>query len=374
MALLFCDGFEVDFPNDNIGIWTSKTEAGGASLEYQDSEVRFGQGASRWQSGSVATDYIYLTKNLPQTYTEVYFSFQLYITSFSNGGSGFIKGGAIFALGDTQVGFQRVNPRVWTAATPQMWTLSSGFVLVGDGINTMAVDEWLRIEGYLLSDPAAGAFKLIANGVTEIDVSGTQTTKGAGGFDTIKLGWIPHNGGSPAGDIYIDDFAVWDDSGSIMNTYQGDIRISAVVPDGEGYYTAAGGGSANAWNASTGGNYYDQMGGELTAFGAPNETTYVSDVTVTDGARVSTTTEALALSSAILGVQHHFNVKTDSLLDRVEPFFRISSADYDSGQEFSPGAGFGWKTYLQETNPATASQWTAAQIDAAEFGLIAQTG
>jgi hypothetical protein len=76
---------------------------------------------------------------------------------------------------------------------------------------------------------------------------------------------------------------------------------------------------------------------------------------------------------AVFGVQTCFTARKDNTnLRRVKSVARIGGVDYDSAAEHTMNTSYQICTRLMDTDPASAA-WTAANLNAAEFGIKVST-
>lgn len=113
----------------------------------------------------------------------------------------------------------------------------NGGTLVGTGTTTLYKNRWYLIEVHVVVG-SSGLIEVRLDGVPEVSYSGNVNAS-----TVINNLYV-------AADIdrsYMDDIALNDTSGSADNTWCGDGRVIALVPDGNG--------DTNQWSASSGSNY-----------------------------------------------------------------------------------------------------------------------
>jgi len=97
-------------------------------------------------------------------------------------------------------------------------------VQIGSDSAALSNDTWYRLE--LSFNPATGAVEARIDGTSF--ASGSTAT---GSWSRIIVGVIT---GTPTGDMYVDDVAVNDDSGSFQNTWPGSGKIIVLKPNAAG--------------------------------------------------------------------------------------------------------------------------------------------
>jgi hypothetical protein len=178
---------------------------------------------------------------------------------------------------------------------------------------------------------------------------------------TAALKYVEFKGGNTFQYIYIDDFILMDNQSGVNDGFtSGATFVEARKPNGAGNYSE--------WTSSGGTNYL--MVDDFDA--DPDEnTTYVESGVV--GERDSYDFEDISAGSpTILGVAGNiFGIDTTVNGRDLKQFARISSTDYDQTGVFTPNDDTYWKynQYIWDKSPATATAWTAAEVNGAEFGV-----
>lgn len=204
----------------------------------------------------------------------------------------------------------------------------------------------------------AGSYRLWVDGVLLINVSDIDTK--AGGTKTVFDAFRYAGGvfGSFWG--YMSDVYITNGAGSSpYNGRLGDIIIETKFPDGNGFYSDFVGSDADSTD-----NYQhvDEN---------PNHdgnATYVESGDDLD--RDSYTFEDIALTTGnIRGVIATAVAKNTGAADYLQVSTRISSIDYDSATMAAPASYNAALVKVWQVSPATSSDWTIAEINAAEFGI-----
>lgn len=191
------------------------------------------------------------------------------------------------------------------------------------------------------------------NGILAIQMTAQNTIQGGGQLLTAFVGAVP--GQSCPLTIDVDDFYIADTSGTINNTFLGDVRVDALQAQADG--------SLNQWAASPVGTAaWEAVSDEdeVTSLSAPSA-----------GLRQSFDVEPLPVMAtpAIYGVQLTMLArKTDAGLGKVKGLV-VSGAQSAVSSDIILQEQLAWQSTLFERNPNGNVQWTEAAFNAAEFGV-----
>lgn len=224
--------------------------------------------------------------------------------------------------------------------------------LISTSVATAAARGWHYVELQVVQGTSNGTLNVRLNGVLAITLSAQDTTQGGGPLLTAFVGAVP---GQPCpATVDMDDLYLADTSGTINNTFLGDVRVDALKPQAPGalnQWTVEG--AASAWEAVSDGD-------EATAIRA-----------ATAGLRQTFDVEALPVMSspAIHGVQVTLLArKTDAGTGRVRGIV-ASGAQTAVSSDINLQEQLAWNTALFERNPNGNVQWTEGAFNAAEFGV-----
>jgi hypothetical protein len=406
MSLLFVDSFDhyfnvLDKYDIILGL--------GSQISIQSAIVRNGSAALKIFGGNIG-----LQKNISaQTTLIAGFAFQLTgspvasapIISFLDGNTSQI-GLLITSTGNFQ--FFRGGG------------LAAGYsALLGSQTSyALSFSTWHYLEVKVTIDGSAGVAELKVDGNYIIQLSGqnTKATSNASA-SALVLGVIFNNGTEQV--EYYDDLYLLNTSGSVNNTYLGDVKIQASFPTGNGTlnnYTQ----NAASWVASTvmftdqqiidsNGNLQrvtnftgdDKTGsspptwstGALGSTTTDNHVTwtliqkaplsnynfineplpddnqsYLSDATVSDQDRY---TFGAVSGASVFGVAVNMRAqKDDSATRSIRSVTKSSTTVADNGTDF-PLAENAYTPYqgFFEVDPNTTTAWTISGVNAAEFGI-----
>lgn len=329
MALLFLDGF------DHMG--------GGAGLSS-----KWGTSNGSISANSARTGFNGLSLSGSQ------------ISRALPAAGGFVFGCAMRVTGTVQwSNYDLFQAREGTTVHLAMGTNGSNFLQVKRGSTTIATgtqlliqNNWYYFEFKGTIDPTTGIFEVRIDGVPDIVGAPQNTRNGgtSGQWDRLCLNGSNHN---------FDDLYVFDQSGSMNNTFAGSCKVETLLP----LTDASGVGSNQGLTPSYGTDH-----GALVDESIPNISDYNSSFTV--GAKDTYKFPSLVLASGgILGIQTNlYAAKTDAGTRTVCSVVRAGGTDYD-GPTQSPTTSFGYITNVRQVNPATGVQWTPAEINALEVGM-----
>ena len=232
--------------------------------------------------------------------------------------------------------------------------LATGALRVRRGTTTIATSGTTPITGatyhyiefaFTIHD-TTGTYDVRVNGASVVSGSSADTQSGSTGIWNGFGFWGP-NTVSTTHDV--DDLYVADDL-----TFRGDHRIVCLLP-------STGNGMHTAWTPSTGTDH-----GALVDDASPNTTDYVTSSSA--GAVDSYNFPAVGVAGTVAGVQQSLYCKAEVAGVRLlKPRQIIGGSPYDGTGALLP-ADWTYLTEFYPTSPATATAWTVAEIDAAEFG------
>jgi len=223
---------------------------------------------------------------------------------------------------------------------------------ISTSVTTAPARGWHYVELQVVQGTSNGTLNVRVNGVLAITLSAQNTTQGGGPLLTAFVGAVPGEYCRVTTDV--DDLYLADTSGTINNTFLGDVRVDALQAQANGaqnQWTVEG--AASAWQAVSDGD-------EATAIRA-----------ATAGLRQTFDVEALPVMTtpAIHGVQVTLLArKTDAGSGRVRALV-TSGAQMAVSSDINLQEQLAWHTALFERNPNGNVQWTEGAFNAAEFGV-----
>src|SRR3990167_107864 len=214
MARLFSSGFELNDLTSGVEI-TSST---GAADSIVTTPVRSGTYSYRVAPGANIGYVLYVFKSV-NTADGFFFRFYIYIA-----GTPANQNDIFQVLQDN--GNNKVEIKINTDRTLELWNAEDN-AQVGSDSSALSLNTWYRIE--LKVDCTT-----ISSTAIEGKIDGTSFASGtinlANGISTLVFGLVE----AATADLFFDDIAINDDSGSFQNSYPGEGSIIHLRPSGIG--------------------------------------------------------------------------------------------------------------------------------------------
>lgn len=338
MALLFLDGFDHYATAEIAQKWTSSSNAAISATEGRNSS----QGLHLDATGSNGS----ITRTLSPG-------------SSAAGGIGFAirVTGALFnsTSGNELIQVQQADATQHVAlglTAAGLFTAKRGTTALGTSSSGISLGSWFYLEFKWDIHDTTGSLSVKLNGTTVLSLTG-QDTRNAGDGTWARI--VLQNGSNATGtEVYVDDLAIWDTSGSANTDFLGPIRVKAIYPDGAG--------ASTDFTPSAGSNFQN-VDEALT----DGDTTYNSEGTAGD--HDTYTFGAVGLSGTVRGVQTNLMVRSDGAgAETIRPKIRIGAVDYN-GTTVGITTSYADSREVFQVSPATSTAWTVAEIDGAEFGI-----
>ncbi|MHC5034952.1 MAG: hypothetical protein ACYTFZ_07935 [Planctomycetota bacterium] len=220
---------------------------------------------------------------------------------------------------------------------------------------------YLHIEVKVTFDNATNSNNTVELRVNEnVEISDTMETDPEGTDDVsiVQLSGMSHGAGGGV-DVRFDDFYILDTNGSNNNDFIGDTAITALFANADGALTAWTGSASPDW----------QQVDDATP---DDDTTYIESST--NGEQSTFSMDAVSGLSSIKGIQ--INVATRKTVAGnadIKILTRSGGTTYASSAQ-TVGVHPTIHNYLmqqRDVDPDTSVAWTAAGLDAAEFGVEA---
>jgi hypothetical protein len=225
--------------------------------------------------------------------------------------------------------------------------------LVSASVMTAPARGWHYIEMQVVQGTTNGTLNVRLNGATAINLSAQNTTQGGGQLITAFMGAFP--GQACHATVDVDDLYLADTTGTINNTFLGDVRVDALKPQANG--------AQNQWTVEPTG---------MQAWVAVSDGDEASAIrAATAGLRQTFDVEALPAMTtpSINGVQVTLLArKTDAGTGSIRGL-AASGASSAVSADIILQEQLAWHTALFERNPNGNVQWTEAAFNAAEFGV-----
>ncbi|MFJ6566225.1 hypothetical protein ACIQNU_02305 [Streptomyces sp. NPDC091292] len=276
----------------------------------------------------------------------------------------------VYAVG--QSGYFPVAVQLTTTGTLRLRdTLNA--VDVGTASAALATGTWYRIELDVAESGATGTTRAVIGYLDGANFSGTALIAGSTGYSRVRAGVQT----TATADIYIDDIAVNNPSGTVQNGLPGPGRVVHLRPagagDANGWATAVGGtaGAANNWTRVS-----ETPPDDATSY---NQSTTTGTTTVDEFAVSSPTTAGIGADDTISVVHVGGRIGSDATT-AASIVYRLKSQSGGTVAE-SPSVSVaiaGWRTHkaampyvpqlTSYTDPQTGTAWTRARLAGAQIG------
>lgn len=233
--------------------------------------------------------------------------------------------------------------------------------LLATSITTAPARGWHYLELQVTQGTSNGLLSVRINGILALQLSAQDTLLNGGPLLTVFVGAIP--GYECPLTLDVDDLYIADTTGTINNTFLGDVRIDALK--------ARDNGSFNQW-AVTSELIPDPMADPMTAWEAVSdeeESTAIRGENT--GLRQSFAIEPLPVMTtpAIHGVQLTLLArKTDGGEGNVKGLV-VSGLQTATSEALRLQEQSAWHSTLFERDPSNSGAWTESGFNAAEFGV-----
>jgi hypothetical protein len=235
-------------------------------------------------------------------------------------------------------------------------TNNASCVVLGSTALSLQAGVWAYVEVKVTVHNSTGTVDVRINGVSALSLTG-QNTRGTGSSDAwnnVNIGFMTQTA-SVIHTCEVDDLVVMDGSGSLNNSFLGDVTVSAIYPSGAG--------TTSGWTPSAGSNYACCNEALID-----DDTSYVSATTLT-------TKDLYAFTDAPTGA----NIKAVQLCigvrkgaegpGQLTPVVRSNSIDYDQTAFGDGGTSYSFLRTVVEADPNTSAAWAEAAFNAAQFGF-----
>jgi hypothetical protein len=225
--------------------------------------------------------------------------------------------------------------------------------LLGEGTISLLTATWYFIEIKVTINDSTGVVVVKVNGVTDINLSSQDTRNGANAFvNQIRF----EQGTSGA---YYDDLYILDTTGGApTNDFLGDVRVEALLPNGNG--------NSSQFDGSDG----NQVDNYLLVDETPaidDDTTYVESADVNDKDTYAFS-NLTPTSGTVFGVQQTPCArKTDAGSRNFVNVARLSATETDSATK-TLNTTYAFFPTMSEAKPG-GGVWTITDVNNAEFGM-----
>lgn len=230
-----------------------------------------------------------------------------------------------------------------------------GTVLGTSAAALIASNVYTHLQVRVVFNGSAGIVQVRLNGATTPSLSLTAQNTGGTSATSVRLSSAISWSGSQ---IYFDDFVVSDTSGSVANTWLGDVRVDSYLPSGNGDLSQMTGSDGNSTD-----NY------ALVNAAAPSASTYTQGAVVgnedlyqvADIDHNPTTIYGVVATAAAL--------KDDAGTRAIRLHAKSGTTDARSAADITLGTTRQRVATVFETDPNTSAGWTKAGFNGAQFGF-----
>lgn len=344
MAYQFCDSF------DHYNSAASMYEFVSGTITYSTSFRRFAPPSGLPGQGIQASGYVRKNMKSNQATFIIFFAFNL--PSLGGGGA---HGNPILTVYDN--GQEQWSLVVFSSGAIGIIRSNIGAVQVQTGPSVVAPNQWYGCEIAVTINASAGTAQVWLGGIQVINTTGLNTQVSANAFgNQVGIGDINNAGLNKP---LLDDFRVWDNTGSHQNAIVGsDVMQITKLPSGAGTNTAwTPNGAAANWqcvddNPPDGDTTYVSSAGLLT-----------DDYAMPSASLPAAPTMVVAKSLA----------RKDDANTRALEVGVLSVASTSFGSPFTMSSSYAWCDSCIPLDPNTSAVWTAAGADAAHHAKFEST-
>jgi len=339
MALLFCDSFDHYAIADRLQKWSAAI--GTNTPTMPGGNGRHGTASLNCQN---TTGNAGNRKQLPGNYSRLIVGVAFYFNAVPNTSHQFLR---LLDSGTVQM-------QLFIRSDGRIDMRTGGGSSVGISSDILSAGNYYYVELDVTFHNTTGSAELRINGVsTGTPYSGSTRSSGNNYANQLDL---MGGSGANATPVRFDDLYVCDDSGSVNNSFLGDVRVQALLPNGNGNSSQLLGSDGNSTN-----NYL------LVDEAAPNgDTDYVQGSTVGEK-----DTYAFADlepgSGTVYGLQLlQWARKTDAGARSIASVARHSGNEEDSA-DATLTTTYTYHADIRETKPGGGA-WSVSDVNGAEFG------
>jgi len=239
-------------------------------------------------------------------------------------------------------------------------TTPEGTSLGNSGANVLAAGVLYHIEVKILWHASAGTVEIRVNGAVYMSLTGIATLPtSATHMMFATAAW--EGSGAAIGTFSYDNLFIWDATGAINNTFQGERNVQTIFPNAD---------TADAdWALSTGAAGWSLLDNVPAVVG----TDYIESSTVTDTSVFDLTSLANPNITVVAVQTDVYAEKTDAGASQIQ--VGVVSGGVDSMSAGQSVTQSQYRNFLKvtELNPNTGIAWTAAEINAAQIKLVRST-
>lgn len=357
MSLIFCDGFDhygLDESNMTDGVY-AEVDAGGTLWSLSTANPRTGTHALR--RDSLGSGEQMVRRVLGGAKTTVGQAAAVYFSALPGANDRFV----LYDFRDTANVHQVSVVIQSTGIIDVKRGTDSGVSLGATASPAVVAEAYQHIETLVTFDHETGSVEVRVNGVTVLSITGADTvaTLNEECSQVALLCGRNFSSGAPGLDTDIDDYFVYDDSGSFNNTFIGDRRVLTLFPNAD---TAQ-----EDWVPSTGSDSFAMV----DEADPDDDSTYLSAAAGISPAPVTELElgDLPAGISAISAIQLvHRSRKTDAG-DANMQLSAVSAASEAAGTDRPITEAYTYYHDVIEADPDTSAPFTPSAVDALKLKI-----
>lgn len=342
MANLFhhgANGYSTHTEVTAAGFWDSAlTGASGATVIAGPQFGRYGRGIS------MNANTIAYVKNLSVGVSTIYVGMALNLDA-----AGATNGSTVIQL--MEAGAIHVGLSIVSDGTLRLWRTTSATLIKATGPAVFSFSRWVFLELKAVISDTAGAFEVRLDGINVLDstAGGPFDTRNANTGVVTQVQW---NGIGSSG-LMETDWYINDSTGTDNNTFAGDSRVDAKMPNAAGAFSD--------FTPSAGSNYQNIDDGNSP----DDDATYNESNTATHKDTFKTDNTP-SLSGAIKAVSVFVRAKkTDAASRLYRSILRLSGVQAN-GPDRSLVSSYADKQDIFERDP-NGNVWTASNLNSTNF-------
>jgi hypothetical protein len=228
--------------------------------------------------------------------------------------------------------------------------LATGTTDLGDSI-------WHYIEMHVTISDTVGTVQVRLDGQTTNEINFTGDTRNGGTSTNIDAVYFSVFAGSSGTSTALSDMYICDTSGTLNNSWLGDVAVRALVPNGNGTYTQL---TNSSGTQSSNYTYVDELPSSGTDYVGSSTSGLADTYAMTDVPSGVATVYGMQVNA--------FVKKSDANLGQAKMRFRSGSTDF-TGSTITAATSTQEFRQLRETNPLTGNQWTVSEVNGIEAGI-----
>jgi hypothetical protein len=342
MGYQFCDPF------DNYNTASQLYESVTGSIIYSSSFARFAPPAGLPGQGiKIASNGANIRKNMQSNQQTLIIKASFNFATLGNSG----PGGNPF-MGVLDAGTYQWVLSVLVSGAILISQNGTGAIQIQTGPGIIASGLWYSIEAAVTINGTSSTAQVWVNGFEVINATGLHCQASANAYgNQVALGDLAIDG---LVNMLIDDFRVWDNTGSAQNAPLGtDSRLVTKLPSAAGAFSGfTPNGAAANWQC-------------VDDNPPDGDTTYVSSTTA--GTEDAYTMPSAGFTAAPAMVVPRAYARKDDGTARTLDIGLLSSGTIGIANAFVMGSSYAFIDGCIPIDPHTSAAWTAAAADAAQF-------